>query len=73
MTNARDLTKTLIFRAKNLKEFHIVRDLPDDFILNGPMPYDIKIKDEVITVKVHALTETEANGLVDEFLENFSE
>jgi hypothetical protein len=60
----------VIFRMKNLKEYKVVRPLADEFVLNGKMPYDIKLdKDNMLTVTLMAVDRVEAERRVDEFLE----
>ena len=59
----------VIFRMKNLKEFKIRRNLEDDFILNGKMPYDVKLdKNNVLTVTLMAVDKEEAERRVSEFI-----
>ncbi len=33
----------VIFRMKNLKEYKVVRTMSEGFVLNGKMPYDVKL------------------------------
>ena len=70
MTTAKDLTDQLIERAKNLKEFVVETDVPDDFKFNGLIPFDMEIKNNIITAKVFALTFNEAAEKLDKYLEN---
>ena len=59
----------VIFRMKNLKEYKVVRTMSDDFILNGKMPYDIKLdKNNVLTVTLMAVDKEEAERRVSEFI-----
>ena len=60
--------KVLMNRIKNLKEFEVVIDIPDEFIFNGTMPFDMIIdRDQSARVIVLAETQEEANSKVDEF------
>jgi len=59
----------VIFRMKNLKEYKVVRTMSDDFILNGKMPYDVKLdKNNVLTVTLMAVDKEEAERRVSEFI-----
>jgi hypothetical protein len=70
MKNAAELTENLIFRAKNLIEFEVETTVPDDFAFNGQVPFDLKIKDGVITAKVWAVDFDEAAQRLNEYLES---
>ena len=60
--------KALMNRIKNLKEFEVVIDIPDEFMFNGTMPFDMVInRDQSARVLVIAETQEEANAKVDEF------
>ncbi len=64
----------VIFRMKNLKEYKVVRPLDDNFVLNGKMPYDVKLdKDNMLTVTLMAVDREEAERRVDEFLEGMKD
>jgi hypothetical protein len=59
----------VIFRMKNLKEFKIKRTMDDNFVLNGKMPYDVKLdKNNVLTVTLMAVDKQEAERRVSEFI-----
>jgi hypothetical protein len=66
--NSVDMANNLIFRARNLNEFTVTTDAPGDFRLNGVVPFDIQIKDSIITAKVWAIDFDEAAKLLDDFL-----
>jgi hypothetical protein len=70
MTTAKDLTEKLIFRAKNLIEFEVETEVPEDFSFNGQVPFDLKIKDNIMTAKVWAVDFNEAAQRLNEYLEN---
>ena len=53
-------TQQIIDRLKNLKEFTISVPVEDNWLPNGVVPFDIKIKHGIATVKIPALTEDEA-------------
>jgi hypothetical protein len=68
--NSVDMANNLIHRAKNLQEFVVETDVPDDFRFNGVIPFDMQIKDSIITAKVIALDFNEAVTQLDNFLES---
>ena len=70
MMNSVDMANDLIFRAKNLQEFVVETDVPEDFQFNGVIPFDMQIKDSIITAKVMALDFDEAVTQLDNFLES---
>jgi hypothetical protein len=70
MSNAKKLTDTLIFRAKNLIEFEVETEIPEDFSFNGQVPFDLKIKDNIMTAKVWAVDFDEAARRLNEYLES---
>ena len=71
--NSAELAAHLIERSKNLKKFEIKRELPDGFLLQGIVPFDLRINKNRIICSVYALTEDEANTIVTKFLENNKE
>jgi hypothetical protein len=70
MKTAAELTNTLIFRAKNLIEFSVETEVPDNFSFNGTIPFDLSIKDNMITAKVWAVDFDEAAHKLNEYLES---
>ena len=68
MTTAKDLTDQLINRAKNLKEFVVEREYND--IPAGVVRFSIQhTKGHLARIFVPALTQTEAEAMVDEWFE----
>lgn len=67
--NSVDMANNLIFRAKNLQEFVVTTDVPEDFRFNGVIPFDMEIKENVIYAKVYAVDFNEAVQRLDQFLE----
>ncbi len=60
--------KSVMNRIKNLQEFEVCIDIPDEFIFNGTMPFDMVIdRDQSARVLVIAETQEEANAKVDKF------
>jgi hypothetical protein len=68
--NSVDMANNLIHRAKNLQEFVVETDVPEDFRFNGEIPFDMQIKDSIISAKVMALDFDEAVTRLDTFLES---
>jgi len=66
--NSVDMANDLIFRAKNLHEFTVTTEVPDDFCFNGEIPFDMQIKDSIITAKVWAVDFDEAAKRLDDYL-----
>jgi len=73
MTTAKDLTDQLINRAKNLKEFVVEREF-DDIPFNGVVKFDIQhTVGKKARIFVPALTQLEAEQMVDEWFEEMDE
>ena len=67
--NSVDMANNLIFRAKNLQEFIVTTEVPEDFRFNGVVPFDMQIVDNQIEAKVWAVDFNEAVTRLNEFLE----
>jgi hypothetical protein len=68
MTTAKDLTDQLIYRAKNLQEFVVERDW--NLIPAGVIRFNIQhTVGEPARIFVPALTQDEAEDMVDEWFE----
>jgi len=68
--NSADMATNLIFRAKNLQEFTVTTELPDDFAFRGVIPFDIQITGNILEAKVWAIDFDEAVYRLNEFLQN---
>ena len=66
--NSVDMANDLIFRAKNLEEFIVETDVPENFRFNGVVPFDMSIDNNVICAKVFAVDFNEAVKRLDDFL-----
>lgn len=67
--NVKELAEQAIYRAQNLQEFEVLRD-EDDMILNGTIRYDIRHRPGTpYRITVPAMTQTEAEMRVDEWIE----
>jgi hypothetical protein len=76
MTTAKELTESLIARAKAMQTFRIVKQLDNaDIILGaGVVPFDLKInKGGRMTATVYALTLEEAQDQVNAWLNHLEE
>ena len=68
--NSVDMMHELINRAKNLQEFTIITDVPEDFRFNGMVPFDMEIKEGTIYAKVFGIDFNEAVNTFDAYLES---
>ena len=66
--NSVDMANNLIFRAKNLQEFVVETNTPEDFRFNGVVPFDMTIVEGIISAKVLAIDFDEAVNIFDEWL-----
>jgi hypothetical protein len=66
--NSADMAMNLIHRAKNLQEFTIEVNVPDNFRFNGLIPFDMTIENNVMSAKVYGLTFEEALTTFDKYL-----
>ena len=67
--NSVDMANNLIFRAKNLHEFVVTTEVPENFRLNGIVPFDIHITEGILEAKVWSIDFNEAVHRLNEFLE----
>jgi hypothetical protein len=66
--------RAIMDRVKNLKEYKVVRNVSEDFVLNGKMPYDIKLdNNNVLTVTLIAASREEAERRVSEFISGMND
>ena len=61
---ARDVYDDLIDRCKRMQEFKISCYLDEAWVPDGPMPFDILIKNGIVTCKVYAESKLEAALMV---------
>lgn len=66
--NSVDMAMNLINRAKNLQEFTIEVEVPDNFRFNGLIPFDMTIENNVMKAKVYGLDFDEAVARFDKYL-----
>jgi hypothetical protein len=67
--NSVDMATNLINRAKNLQKYVVETDVPEEFRFNGTVPFDIQIKDNVISAEVYGMDFNEAVNTFDKWLE----
>ena len=63
------MANNLIFRAKNLTEYVVTTDVPENFRFNGVVPFDISINEGHIEAKVYGIDFDEAVHTFDTWLE----
>lgn len=68
--NSVDMANNLIFRAKNLQEFVVTTELPDEFAFRGVVPFDLQITGNMLEARVWAMDFNEAVDRLNEFLQN---
>ena len=68
--NSVDMATNLIFRAKNLQEFVVTTELPDDFCFGGVVPFDMQITGSILEARVWAVDFNEAVDRLNQFLQN---
>ena len=69
--NSVDMANDLINRAKNLKPFEVKRMLDNGInFTGGPIPFDLRMNEDCLWVKVYALTAEEAEAQVDIWLQD---
>ena len=64
MPHPSDLTQRAIERMMNLKEFTVTVPVEENWMPNGRVPFDIRIKNGFATVSIPALTEDEARSKI---------
>ena len=64
MPGFNDTTKQVMTRLMNLKEFTVTVPVEENWMPNGVVPFDIRIKNGFATVTVPALTQTEAHSKI---------
>jgi hypothetical protein len=72
MKNAAEFAQNLIERARQMQKFRIIKSQPENFVFGGKVPFDIAIKDGMMSFTVHAIDLAEANAMVDKYLDDNS-
>ena len=60
--------KAIMDRVKSLRQFTVTRELPENFVFTGQIPFDMTVKENVAKFKVYAVDINEAEEKVDKFL-----
>ena len=66
-TRFSEQTQQVIDRLMNLQEFTVSVPVEENWMPNGVVPFDIKIKKGIATVTVPALTEAEARSKIEAY------
>lgn len=66
--NSIETANNFINRVKNLQTFEVKRMLDEPLIFRGKVPFDVKANQECAWFKVVALTQKEAEELVDRWI-----
>ena len=67
MAQFSDQTQQVIDRLMNLQEFTVSVPVEENWMPNGVVPFDIRIKKGIATVTVPALTEAEARSKIEAY------
>ncbi len=71
--NHKELVDNIIFRAKNIQEFTVITAVPQGFMFNGPVPFDIRIAGGYIEADILAMDFDEATKMFHTWLEGLKE
>jgi hypothetical protein len=66
--NSVEIANNLIHRAKNIQKFTVETDVPENLMFNGEIPFDISIKDGILSAEIYAMDFDEACTLLHNFL-----
>ena len=69
MSTAKDIADELFRKMKTMQKFEIKREMPDNWMPNGVVPFDIRIKHGVATFDVYAESYIDAEDQVTQYLE----
>ena len=64
------IAQALINRVRSLQEFVVETELPEDFAIHGYIPFHITIRDGILTARVLAVSEQDAQDQVERFIES---
>jgi hypothetical protein len=67
---ARDLTQSIIQRAQTMRSFKVKLRVDDGWLPQGPVPYNIHIKDGVATLTVVADSMESAQQLAADYMKS---
>ena len=69
MSTAKDIADELLRKVKSMQTFEIVREVEDNWLPLGVVPFDVSIKNNVAKFKVYAETYIDAEDQVTQYLE----
>jgi hypothetical protein len=70
MPTAKEIMDDALFRAKNMQEYIVERELPGGFQFYGVVPFDILIQDGKVKASVLAVSSEEAERMVSKFFDD---
>ena len=73
MARFSDATQQVIDRLMNLQEFTVSVPVEENWMPNGQVPFDIRIKNGIATVCIPALTESEARDKITAYFNSSEE
>jgi len=71
--NAKELTDQIIANAKSMQHFVVERQVPQNWMPQGYVPYDIKISKGKASFDVYAQNKEQAEEMIDDYLREQSE
>jgi hypothetical protein len=69
MPHPADITKQVLDRIMKLKEYTVRIRVEEGWLPHGVVPFDIKIKNCIATVKIPALSKAEAQQKVQDYID----
>jgi hypothetical protein len=69
MNTAKDIADELLRKVKSMQTFEIIREVEDNWLPLGVVPFDVSIKNNVAKFTVYAETYIDAEDQVTQYLE----
>ena len=69
MPHPADITKQVLDRIMKLKSYTVSVPVEEGWLPHGVVPFDIKIKNCIATVKIPALSKSEAQQKVQDYID----
>jgi hypothetical protein len=70
MSTAKQIFDEMFDKIKQMEIFEVKRNVGPNWLPMGYVPFNIKIKNNIATFEVHALTEDDAENQVTHYLNN---
>jgi hypothetical protein len=67
--NSVELANNLIYRAMHLQKFIVETEVDQPLAFKGEVPFDLSIKDGVLSAEIYAMSFDEACNILNNFLE----